>query len=83
MLEKATPISTCIPGQTSTNHWGSSQGSSNVHQPEGNYSYGGVFRPNEDPVHKSNNELIRGIHKASNQFYSEEGFTTDFFTRNF
>ena len=68
MLEKATPISTCVPGQTSTNHWGSSQGSSNVHQPEGNYSYGGVIRPNEDPVHKANNELIRGIHKQVTSF---------------
>ena len=26
-------------------------GSGNVHQSESNYYYGGVFRPNEDPVH--------------------------------
>ena len=65
MLEKETPISTYNPGPTSTNKWDSSQGGGNVHQPEGNYSYGGVFRPNEDPVHKSNNELIRGIHYIS------------------
>ena len=63
MLEKETPISTYIPGPTSTNHRGSNQGSGNVHQFEGNYSYGDVFRPSEGQVHKSNNELIRDIHR--------------------
>ena len=68
MLEKDTPISTCIPGPTSTNQWGSNQGDGNVHQPESNYSYGGVLRRSVDPVHKSKNELIRGIHKQVTSF---------------
>ena len=39
-----------------------------MHQSEGNCSYGGVFRPSEDSMHKSNNELIRGIYKQVTSF---------------
>ena len=63
LLGKDSPILANVTGPPGINNLGPSQKIGSAGQSEVSYSNGGAFKPAEDPVCKSNNELIRGIHK--------------------
>ena len=68
LLEKAIPIAANPPGPPDMNYGGLVQNNGYMGYPEVNSSNGNVLRQSEDLVNRSNNELIRGIHKQMTSF---------------
>ena len=68
LLEKDNPILANVTGPPGIDNLGPSQMIGSAGHSEVSYSNGGAFKPAEDPVCKSNNELIRGIHKQVTSF---------------
>ena len=68
LLEKGIPIAANPPGPPDMNYWGLVQNNGYMGCPEVNSSNGNVPRKSEDLVNRSNNELIRGIHKQVTSF---------------
>ena len=68
LLEKGIPIAANPPGPPDMNYGGLVQNNGYMGCPEVNSSNGNVPRKSEDLVNRSNNELIRGIHKQVTSF---------------
>ena len=68
LLEKDNPILANVTGPPGIDNLGPSQMIGSAGHSEVSYSNGGASKPAEDPVCKSNNELIRGIHKQVTSF---------------
>ena len=67
-VEKDNPILANVTGPPGIDNLGPSQKIDGAGQYEVSYPNGGAFKSVEDPVCKSNNDLIRGIHKQVTSF---------------